>query len=417
MAATEKSAEQLQQEIDELYRRKREITERLRDPRGLRRGMPYGRNAAMGGTRPLAVQRGVIRRPEEISSEDQPPPKKRISSTVVKVNDEKPEEAGSEALNEESANATVETKDGDFPGPEVVQMDMDENEVERRSGSRFPFLARRDYRRGFKDLDQSVEPAPRVLTKEENPSMAKRNRRMFGALLGTLQKFVAEDVQLSSSDAFTRRSDSLKRAELKALEESERLRRQEREELAEKRRRDLSLRARIAAKAEEKQLELLFIHWTEHHSKLSKFLRTSSDPPVYYMPATYTEELEKLLEDQQKDFLEWKEKRREELTKYQKDLTEWHLTNVEAEIERWINRRNATKTEAEVVEREEDDVEGGEGSQRGGRAQEEEEEEVEEDFMAEDDILGVDQKDQEPEREPKGVVEYASAEDDAIVRP
>ena len=32
-----------------------------------------------------------------------------------------------------------------------------------------------------------VEPAPRVLTKEENPSLAKRNRRMFGALLGTLQ--------------------------------------------------------------------------------------------------------------------------------------------------------------------------------------------------------------------------------------
>ncbi|MCO5585960.1 hypothetical protein L7F22_039895 [Adiantum nelumboides] len=414
MAATEKSAEQLQQEIDELYRRKREITERLRDPRGLRRGMPYGRNAVMGGTRPLAVQRGVIRRPEEFPSEDQPPPKKRISSTVVKVNEEKPVEAGSEALNEESADVPVDTKDGDFPGPGVGKMDIEENEVDRRrAGSRVPFLARRDYRRGFKDPDQFVEPAPRVLTKEENPSLAKRNRRMFGALLGTLQKFVAEDSQLASSEAFTRRSDSLKRAELKAQEESERLRRQEREELSEKRRRDLSLRARIAAKAEEKQLELLFIHWTEHHSKLSKFLRTASEPPIYFMPASYSEELEKTREDQQKDFLEWKERRREELTKYQKDLTEWHVTNVEAEIERWMNRRNTMKTQAEGVKGEEEEMEGGKGSHPRGRAQEEEEEEVEEDFMADDDILGVEQKDHEAEIEPKGVVEYASADEEA----
>lgn len=414
MAATEKSAEQLQQEIDELYRRKREITERLRDPRGLRRGMAYGRNAAMSGTRSSGVQRGVIRRLEEASSEDQPPLKKRISSTVVKVHHEKSEKVNSETPIEESANVAV---DGDFSCQGVGQMDIEEGEIERRkSGSRFPFLARRDYRRGFKELDQSTEPVPRVLTKEENPSLAKRNRRMFGALLGTLQKFVAEDVQLSSSEAFTRRSDSLKKAELKAQEESERLRRREREELAEKRRRDLSLRARIAAKAEEKQLELLFIHWTEHHSNLSKFLRTATEPPIYYMPASHTTELERMLEDQQKAFLEWKKRRREELTQYQKDLTEWHLTNVEAEIERWINRRNVAKSEGEVVEREEDEAGVGEGSHQRVRAQVEEEEEVEEDFMADDDVLGVDQKDQEMERELKGVVEYPSADDDVTIR-
>ncbi|MCO5549842.1 hypothetical protein L7F22_003316 [Adiantum nelumboides] len=204
-------------------------------------------------------------------------------------------------------------------------------------------------------------------------------------------------------------------AELKAQEESERLWRQEREELSEKRRRDLSLRARIAAKAEEKQLELLFIHWTEHHSKLSKFLRTASEPPIYFMPASYSEELEKMREDQQKDFLEWKERRREELTKYQKDLTDWHMTNVEAEIERWINRRNTMKTHAEDVKGEEEEMEDGKGSHRRGRAQEEEEEEVEEDFMADDDILGVEQKDHEAEIEPKGVVEYASADEEATV--
>ncbi|KAH7432475.1 hypothetical protein KP509_07G024200 [Ceratopteris richardii] len=274
MAATEKSAEQLQREIDELYRRKREITERLRDPRGLRRGMPYGRNPGLAGGRTGPVQRGLIRRLEEESLEDQPPPKKRISSTIVKVNDEKLEKPDVEVPNEDVENSSADKKESKVSGQGSAQADIEEGEVDRRrSGSRFPFLARRDSRRNFKDFDQAAEPVPRVLTKEENPNLAKRNRRMFGALLGTLQRFVAEDEQLSSSEAFTRRSDSLRRAELKAQEESERLRQREREERAEKRRRDLSLRARIAAKAEEKQLELLFIHWTEHQSKLSKFLR------------------------------------------------------------------------------------------------------------------------------------------------
>lgn len=38
------------------------ITERLKDPRGLRRGVPYVRNATIIGARPLGLQRGVIRR-------------------------------------------------------------------------------------------------------------------------------------------------------------------------------------------------------------------------------------------------------------------------------------------------------------------------------------------------------------------
>lgn len=70
-----------------------------------------------------------------------------------------------------------------------------------------------------------------------------------------------------------RRSNSLQRAEQRAREESERLRQQEREQIAEKRRRDLNLRARVAAKAEEKKLELLFLRWSEHRKKLCNFLR------------------------------------------------------------------------------------------------------------------------------------------------
>jgi len=98
-------------------------------------------------------------------------------------------------------------------------------------------------------------------------------------------------------------------AEQRAREESEKLRQQEREQIAEKRRRDLvccllwlcvytywsfkgdlllwsllnilflcfyfvqTLRARVVAKTEEKKLELLFLQWSDHHKKLCNFIR------------------------------------------------------------------------------------------------------------------------------------------------
>lgn len=38
-----------------------------------------------------------------------------------------------------------------------------------------------------------------------------------------------------------------------------------------------SLRARVAAKAEEKKLELLFLRWSEHQRKLGNFIRYTSN--------------------------------------------------------------------------------------------------------------------------------------------
>ena len=381
VSATQKSAEELQREIDELFRRQREISARLKDPRGLRKSTSFGNNsqtAISGGTRQSGLQRGQVRRiqRDEIALEDQPPAKKRISSAVVKVNDDPPEKADidkSENLLEKA-----------LPENEHIGQETEMEEGEINGGRRPAFLARRDNIRGNKEANMDlVEPAPRVLTKEENPSLAKRNRRMFGALLGTLQRFAAEDVQRSSSEAFTRRSEMLKRAEQKAQEESQRLRQQEREQMAEKRRRDLSLRARLAAKTEEKQLELLFIQWMEHNNKLSKILRTKMEPRIYYVPAIPTEHFDKVLESQQKEFEEWRIRRREELSKYQKEMTDRHLSNVEAEIERWTNRRNAGNMSSVKENEQEIDI------KKDPRPREEvtqEEEDAEEDFMADDDM-------------------------------
>ncbi|PON83867.1 Pinin/SDK/MemA protein [Trema orientale] len=297
----EKTEDDLRKEIDELQRQQREITERLRDPRGLRRGrLPGGaapRNFPTNGAR----QRGFTRPVED----------GEITEDAIAKEDVNEDDSAKEATAGNSQQSGWSRRDG-------------------------------NQRHLRKDFDiPSNEHVPRVLPKNDDPSLVSRNKRMLGQLLGTLEKFRKEDKQLSGTEAFMRRSNSLQRAEQRAREESERLRQQEREKIAENRRRDLTLRARVSAKTEEKKLELLFLRWSEHHRKLCNFIRTKAEPPIYYLPKKPLDVDATVIEQQKEQaFEEWKASRREEVTEYQKQIGEQYLANVEKELERWQNARN-----------------------------------------------------------------------------
>ncbi|KAF3968583.1 hypothetical protein CMV_007547 [Castanea mollissima] len=265
-AAAEKSEEELRREIDELLRQQRQITERLRDPRGLRRGGFSGtgpRNLAANGPR----QRGFLRPADRTDSDDQPPAKRRLSSAVVKLEDGEASEDVEVAEDVKSKDSTREENAG---AGTVNQIDRKPLNLQQSGWSR-----RDGNLRAAKTDSEApmIEHVPRVLPKNEDPRLVNRNKRMLGQLLGTLEKFRKEDMQLSGTEAYMRRSNSLQKAEQRAREESEKLRQQEREQIAEKRRRDLTLRARVVAKTEEKKLELLFLQWSDHHKKLCNFIR------------------------------------------------------------------------------------------------------------------------------------------------
>ncbi|KAK1430242.1 hypothetical protein QVD17_12843 [Tagetes erecta] len=324
----EKTEQELRKEIEELHRQQWEITERLRDPRGIRRGGVTGSGPRNFSATGPARQRGFVR-PADRNEEDQPAPKRRLSSTVVKMEEGEIIEDDVDASKGDEGN---KDSTGDVTGLGDKQNNRKTSNWMRRDG----------VHRGSK-MDSEVPPSenvPRVIPKDEDPSLVNRNKRMLGQLLGTLEKFRKEDVKLSGSEAYMRRSDSLRKAEQRAREESERLRLQEREQIAEKRRRDLTLRARVAAKAEEKKLELLFLRWSEHHKKLGNFLRTKTEPHIYYSFAKPLEEDPTLLEERKEQaFQEWKAARREELSQYQQQVGEQYVANVEKELERWQNGR------------------------------------------------------------------------------
>ncbi|XP_047937591.1 pinin-like [Salvia hispanica] len=390
----EKTEAELRKEIDELRRQQREITERLRDPRGIRRGgltSAGPRNFAANGSR----RRGIVRPAERNDADDQPPAKRRLSSAVVKVEEGEIIEEGSEIA------TAVEEKEVAFDAGEAVNTNGSQGESKQSNWSK------RDGDQRVTKMDFDIPPAehvPRVLPKDEDPSLVSRNKRMLGQLLGTLERFRKEDVQRSGTEAYMRRSDSLKRAEQRAREESEKLRLQEREQIAEKRKRDLILRARIAAKAQEKNMELLFLRWSEHHKKLGNFIRTKAEPPIYYsfskpldQDATSTEQ------QKEKMFQEWKSARREELSQYQKQILEQHLGNVDKELERWQNGRKGRRpnnTVANLQETMDKELEthqlehGPKTRIIPGQSNNEDEDDVEDINVAEDDmmddVLGVD---------------------------
>ncbi|XP_022762911.1 pinin-like isoform X1 [Durio zibethinus] len=377
--AVEKTAEELQREIDEPHRQQREITERLRDPRGLRRGGLSGispRNFAANGVR----QRGFLGPADRTDVEDQPPAKRRLSSAVVKVEDGEiiDDAEGSGIINESDRRISTLQQSG----------------WSRRDGNQ---------RLVKKDAEAPIaEHVPRNLPKDEDPSLINRNKRMLGQLLGTLERFRKEDKQLSGREPYMRRSNSLQRAEQRAREESEKLRQQEREQIAEKRRRDLTLRARVAAKAEEKKLALLFLQWSEHHKKINNFIRTKTEPPIYYLPTKPLDEDATICKQRkEQEFLEWKTARKEELSEYQKQIGEHYVANVEKELERWQNARKAWKGNndmnlQETMDKELDThrLEHGPKKRKIPGGNNEDEEDVEDINVGEDDLmddaLGVD---------------------------
>lgn len=388
----EKTEEELRKELEALQRQQREITERIRDPRGLRRGGFTGNSSRNFGPN-LPPQRGFVRPVDRTNSKDEPPAKRRLSSAVVKVDDE--EVAGGENAVGEGQN---EAPSVDEPVT-VVRIDQRSSVSQQ---NRLSYLKNGGLQ-AENGVDHQVKEVPRVLPKDEDPRLVNRNRRMLGQLLGTLEKFKKEDLQLSGTDAYMRRSNSLQRAEQKAREESEKLRQQERERIAENRKRDLVLRARVAAKAEEKKLELLFLQWSEHHKKLTNFLRTKTEPHIYYMFAKPMEENTELSEQKKEQaFLEWKTLRREELSAYQKEIQEQYIANVEKDLDRWLTARKTRNANSDANLQETMDkelethrLEHGPKARKIPGSNNEDEEEVEDINVGEDDmmddVLGLDE--------------------------
>jgi len=134
-----------------------------------------------------------------------------------------------------------------------------------------------------------------------------RNRRMFGALLGTLQKFQQEETKLKSKEQ--------KRAQVeKKIEEHE-----IREKAEIKKERQELFFNRKKKQAEIKMIELKmtrmreYAAWEERQKPRANFILTKAKPHICYLPRKLNDTTKTLLENCKNDVEKMIEKRRQEV--------------------------------------------------------------------------------------------------------
>ncbi|XP_045164381.2 pinin-like [Mercenaria mercenaria] len=118
-----------------------------------------------------------------------------------------------------------------------------------------------------------------------------RNRRMFGLLLGTLQKF--KDESKESKEKEEQRVKIEKKLEEKFKQEKEEIIKERRQLFLERRKKQFRIRLI------EQKMEMAQNHenWAAETRKLENFIRTKAKPHLFYMPRILTPDSESKLRD------------------------------------------------------------------------------------------------------------------------
>ncbi|GAX80627.1 hypothetical protein CEUSTIGMA_g8062.t1 [Chlamydomonas eustigma] len=170
--------------------------------------------------------------------------------------------------------------------------------------------------------EQRDSKRPALESPTEDTGMKKRNRRMFGSLLGTLQKFRDDDKKYQASEQAQRRVEIQRKAEERAKEESERLRRLAAEQRAAQRRSELDHLQEVSLKADMKLLEIIYAKKIQRKEQLNKFLATKTTPVLFWMPVESSEETDALAETLNQELQQWKESMISELEAEKEGLKE-----------------------------------------------------------------------------------------------
>lgn len=224
--------------------------------------------------------------------------------------------------------------------------------VFKRLSERPPHYEEEILQQPQKQLISKVIVTPREVPSRQDALAAQstdekskaRNRRMFGALLGTLQKFQQEETKLKSKEQ--KRAQVEKKIEEHEIREKAEIKK-ERQELFFNRKRK---------QAEIKVIELKMTRmreyavWEERQKPRKNFIQTKAKPHIYYLPRRVNEPSKALLEKSKVDVEKIIEKRRLEVS------TE--LQHIEDRMQRNFEQRRMNTEPSQENEADQDEGEG-----------------------------------------------------------
>ncbi|XP_075982776.1 desmosome associated protein-like protein pinnin [Anticarsia gemmatalis] len=134
-----------------------------------------------------------------------------------------------------------------------------------------------------------------------------RNRRIFGSLLGTLQKFKQEEIVLQTKEE--KRAQVERKIEEQARLEKEREQKERKTLFAERDHKKATIKALEAKMARVQEFE----KWEASQKSLGNFILTKAKPHVYWLPKKMTEKATERLESSRKFHEKCMTKKRQEL--------------------------------------------------------------------------------------------------------
>jgi len=210
-------------------------------------------------------------------------------------------------------NNNNQTSSNDSPNP-LKRSRVSSSSYDEHNNSSLPENNNDEYS-SSKSLHSSIVPTNKIIkTKDDLISLvnrdqqsAGRDRRMFGVLLGTLNKFKAEARAYSEQSTGLKRQEIERRLEEKQAKEREDKQHERTELIASKR----SYQQQLKLVNEKLQLMQQLSNREKHHEFLRNFIRTKTKPYVFYLPkGTLNEQCESKLQESQteleKEFEEFK---------------------------------------------------------------------------------------------------------------
>lgn len=134
-----------------------------------------------------------------------------------------------------------------------------------------------------------------------------RNRRIFGSLLGTLQKFCQEESRLKSKEE--KKAQIEKKLDEKQKKEREVLRKEKQNLFTDRRRQQLEIRAMELKMLKMKDLAA----WEATKRPLAGFIRTKARPHLYYLPKVLNQKSQDRLKRSKEDVDRMIEKKRQQV--------------------------------------------------------------------------------------------------------
>ncbi|XP_001845004.2 pinin isoform X1 [Culex quinquefasciatus] len=166
-----------------------------------------------------------------------------------------------------------------------------------------------------------------------------RNRRIFGSLLGTLQKFTQEESKLKSKEE--KKAQIEKKLEEQQKVERENMRKEKQCLFTDRKRQQLEIRAIETKMNKMKDLEA----WEETKKPLANFIKTKTSPHIYFLPKKMDTKMEKKLKESQEEHKKMMDTKRQEVLE--------SIASVEArfkaDIRNLEENANRNKSETGVV--------------------------------------------------------------------